>query len=314
MQNSTFGIEAEFQVGAENVIANLHAQGMAGDPMLHGYHCDCPTCGLGNEYPLKGQTDSSCSGEIISDILTFDGYPHPFLSDSGHDSLAVMEAIQEAAIAVDAEPGMTSGLHVHVGHAHIIRYEELKANAFLAYLKWEPLLTKLATGRWQEMRSGNYALRDGLFRKMQQMLSGAGIMGERQWSTWFAHVDSEQMVGAYDNPGTYLYGHHYEADRHSFLNVRTNNPTWEFRLWNSTRSAWRMEMYARTSIAMMDPAVSQRLLDESYPQRLRRETLNRFGNMLADCGHSRASELIDKQAYYLGYRASNAPSSLTTTN
>lgn len=320
-QLSTWGFEAEFQTGAADVIASLFAKGLTGDGVLHGYHCDCDLCMVGNEWPVKGQADSTCSGEIISNILVHKGMLHPL--GLTHNADEILEEVQKSAIEVDAEPGLTSGFHVHVGISHL--NPEQRGRAFLAYLKWEPLLVKLATGRWTGLREGvNRSLRDSSLRDANQIARWAGVQSVLSWHEWFTRreefrewattetrMHSSSLEGGL---GSQLQMLHEGRDRHSFLNVSTNHPTWEFRLWNSTRSAWRMDMHSRVSVAMMDPAVSTQLLEENFPQRLRRETLNRFGRMLAECEHEKAAELIEKQAWYLTHRATNAPSTLTSIN
>lgn len=327
-QLSTFGIEAEFQEGAADVISGLHSLGLAGDGILHGYHCDCPTCELGNDYPLKGQTDSSCSGEIISDVMTFDPDSEtlPWLRD--HNPLNVFQSIEDVAVEADAEPGLNAGLHVHVGIQH--QRDNSLDRVMAAYVKWEPLLVRIAQGRWNILRDMNHPVRvqlAGEITRFMRVVTSNHYYVEndgRLWrDAWNAVQDEvallalQHHLGAVTGDQQALFGRfmrnvHMNHDRHSYLNIEQHrNPTWEFRLWNSTRSAWRLEMFARVSIALMDPAVADRLLAEPYPQRIRRETLYRFARILSECEHDAAAGLVERQAYYLAHRAENAPSTLT---
>src|SRR5205814_1718290 len=107
---------------------------------------------------------------------------------------------------------------------------------------------------------------------------------------------------------------HSVSDRHSNLNICPRRvPTWEFRLWNSTRVAWRMEMFAGLSVALMDPAVTIALAELSPPQRFRTAAagVTNIADACITAGHPRVAALLERQAEYLNNRAASVPSLFT---
>lgn len=306
---TTYGFEAEFSVNASAVIARLHARGLAGDPVLHGYHCDCDYCELSNGYAFRGQTDSSCSGEIISDILGSvedDDYP---------DHVSLMAALCDIAVDVDAEPGNNAGFHVHVGITDEFGdyHDDGLGDALWQFVLWEPVLARIAGGRWSNRRNGmNVPVRDQceyIFRNYncERVTTGGLVAMEAQ-----LRESSRYDFGQFKRDLLYRQR---ENDRHSNLNISArNHPTWEFRLWNSTRSAWRMELYCGLSVALLDPAVVTGLSELSPPTRMARPSTGIADVALAcaNGGHDRVAELLERQAAYLNDRADSAPSLLTT--
>lgn len=277
---------------------------------LHGYHCDCEYCEVRPDHDapaLHAQRDSSCNGEFISRILTH--------GETGHDGLGpldIMAALETAAVEVDAEPGMGSGCHVHVGNRHLTRRDEFDGRvvndagreAFWAYLRWERVLIKLAAGRFQTQRAANYEVLTSVtdyLRNHYQTGSGIG-------PATVAHLEAGDEL---DVVKAIAYDSHYRSDRHSNLNLRTGKPTWEFRLWNSTRAAWRMELWTRLSVALVDPAVVQTLNEAELVHRVTPAAFERLASYLDNCGHSRAAELVERQSTYARDIAPTAPSSLT---
>jgi hypothetical protein len=266
-------------------------------PRLHSYHCDCEHCEFRNGFPFRGQTDSSCSGEIISDIFG----PDPETGQQ-YNTIEMLDALCEAAIEVDAEPGSNSGFHVHVGIAGLSSAS--LRSIWFQLLRWEPTLQRIAGGRWALQRSGmNQSIRQCVAESWSY-LYGAGL----QPSTEVSPDLSPSAIGE-------LFQAHACADRHSNLNISARRaPTWEFRLWNSTRAAWRMEMFTGLSVALMDPAVADGLAVLRPPQRFRTPGSGISDIALAcdNAGHSRVAELLEKQTAYLNDRAATAPAVLTS--
>lgn len=297
-RRATFGFEAEFEVNANAVISRLHALGYAGAPTLHSYHCDCDACAFGEGFAFRGQTDSSCSGEVISDILG---------PDEPHDSGELMAVLADVAVNVDAEPGLRSGFHCHVGIDGLTSVN--LRDALWQVIRWEPTLTKLAGGRWNAQRTGmNTTVRDCVKQAWDYRIGTT--FGTRTLTEW-EHAASDDELGRMKD---YMLGQHMAADRHSNLNIQArSHPTWEFRLWNSTRSAWRMELFTGLSVALMDPVVIANLAALDPP--LRRSNPSTGFNDLAlacdDAGHVGLSDLIVRQGAYLDQRADNAPAALT---
>jgi hypothetical protein len=299
---TTFGFEAEFQTNAASVIAGLHERGRAGDSTLHCYHCDCDNCSFGSEYIFRGQTDSSCSGEIISGVMDWTGTEPEY-------ARAVWTDLQDVAVEVDAEPGPNSGFHVHVGIGDKTR-DEL-ADILWQFLRWEPVLTRIAGGRWALRRDGmNRTVRDDLYRALE-------VYGGYQPTTeGLINMENDRPTGfTFDELKSQLYERHLGNDRHSNLNIaQSSHPTWEFRIWNSTRAAWRMEMYCGLSVALCDNEVVTGLAVLEPPRRFTRPAtgIDRLAEACEAGGFTRTAELLQRQADYLTNRAETAPSVLTT--
>lgn len=295
---TTFGFEAEFHQNANAAIAELHALGLAGAPRLHSYHCDCEYCAFGGEWAFRGQTDSSCSGEVISDI-----------ANTPREGLAWMKALEAVAIDVDAEPGFNSGFHVHVGHQDL-DYSD-RAESLWQFIRWEHVLERVAGGRWETQRSGqNRTVRSclsGLFADVtDRPLNIGSLIG--------VELNDDDMDIDLPRFKRNLLETHMESDRHSNLNIgNRRHPTWEYRLWNSTRVAWRMELFTGLSVALIDPAVASNLAELTPPMRMRSQSSGLSDIALAcdDAGHSRTAELVTRQAAYLTDRAATAPAVLT---
>lgn len=297
-RQTTYGYEAEFDVNATSVIHRLYELDLAGADHLHGYHCDCESCWFRNGWAFRGQTDSSCSGEIISDIMgSNEEYEQRYNSSQ---EWMLMRQLADAAVEVDAEPGLRSGFHVHVATFELS--SDQLADSFYQYLRWEPTLTRVASARWAEQRQNNRAVRS------ESGYDYELIVGEPLSNRSLANhdLDSEFRHS--------MLQQHRRRDRHSNLNVgQRGHPTWEFRLWNSTRAAWRMAMFCDLSKAFMDPLFVRAIAEVNPPQRFRRPSAGI--NLLADtadhCGYRDLPERLLRQAYYLDEKAGEAPMQLT---
>jgi hypothetical protein len=261
MGELSFGYEAEFETGVEALCQELHRMGYTRQDQLCSYHCSCSYC----EFPALGstrrnsifrlQTDSSCDGEVIS---------RPFLD--GDLFLESIQALQIAATEADAEAGPHAGFHVHVD-ARDFGLEE-KARRCWEAKRWEQVLIDLAAGKDHTQRQMNH-------RMMRFGISGNSIRG---------CLDISRSV-LIDN-----YRIHEGADRHSNLNINTRFGTWEWRFWNATRSAWRMELYCRVSCAMMEEPLVERLSASEVDGQ-------KFAELVS-CVDTRCAELIERQQAY----------------
>lgn len=233
------GFEAEFIAAVPELTSALYDRDLVGEPDMHSYHCGCNNCNIHDGYPLRVQHDSSCGGEVISNILT----------DWG-DARSLFRAVQEAAVSVDAEPGLNAGFHVH-SSVEDLSYGQ-KANIVRNFALWEPCLSVIAGGLWNRARrqsysSGNQPVRDCLRPGIESYL-GVVCGNNREWHDTLADI-------SWPETGIDLFDEHYESNRHNNLNVNTGHGTFEFRLFNSTRTAWRMELFARLADAMTTPSI-----------------------------------------------------------
>jgi hypothetical protein len=276
---TTYGFEAEFGTGADEVARLLHAGDWTGDPYIHQYHCDCSYCEFGGDYTFRVQRDSTCSGEVISDV---------FMSDGADTGPHAMRALETAAIEADAEPGFTAGFHVHVGMNGTTRAH--KARALWNFMRWERELLTLAAGRFDRVRDGmnRAAFNPRFFAHVRTDTPFYGSPS-RVSLDWFAE---NLGTDTFADLQTEVLETHKASDRHSNLNIGTRHSTWEFRLWNSTRSAWRMEMFCRTSVALTSPAVVSAMLALPVPD------APALPGILDAEGHSRAAELVARQLHY----------------
>lgn len=255
----TFGFEAEYANNVGGLARLLHNRGYAQAGDLHRYHCGCDSCHFGIGGSLRFQTDSSCGGEAISNVRS--GSPFK------RENRLLFESIQQAALDADAEPSLDAGFHVHVDRRHLSSAE--KRQVVWQFYRYEPVLVELASGLWSFQRGNNSRLR---------VIHG----GYRSYVSGEAEFD---VV-------TNFYDSHLNADRHSNLNIATNHTTFEFRLWNATRSAWRMQLHCGVSQALMDPRFWRRVTDAE----IQREPvpLSTFVSFLPD----RVKELAERQMTY----------------
>lgn len=261
---------------------------------MHRWHCRCDNCRFDSGYKLYAQTDSSCSGEVITTILHHDPASDRYVGD-------LFEKLESAALAVDAEPGTGAGMHVHVQQPK----SKNKVDTLWAFLRNEGLFQAIAAGRFQTVRGCNERLRYIHSYHMQEYIGHD------------YRVDSDRGVDKLEQDLTSIdldclkdevYDTQTIADRHSNLNIATGHGTWEFRIWNSTRAAWRMELFSRLSVALVDPDVVERTL--TMPIGSSPEHVDRFAVLLDSLGHERCAELVDRQNTYA--QTSSYPSALTT--
>lgn len=299
----TFGYEAEFQTNATLAYRALNREGLTPTTDMHRWHCDCSNCGFGGaRFPFRGQTDSSCSGEIISSINTIDGDTFdmdeawiPNGQGGRMGSRAAMAALQEAAVEHDAEPGTRSGFHVHVGVDHLDEAQKIKAVYNLC--RWEELLYELAAGSLPHgLRNENQRYQTQhlmLARDRLNMETNNGNPHADIVDGWQTDLRDGYRIRRAGNLEIdyHLYQIALGADRHSSLNLRTGHGTWEYRLWNSTRSAWRMEMFCSLSLAMVEPGVIAAMADVPDDEL----SLDHFEEILRTNIHTDVVELVQRQ-------------------
>lgn len=292
---TTVGFEAEFEQGAADVIREMHAQygrPIVGAAELHRYHCDCDDCG--NRYRFRGQHDSSCSGEIITNVM--------------EDWLEMSDAadiLQKVATDVDAVPGESSGFHVHVGRPN---GSDSRRAAFFEVMRYEPALRALAAGRFSEQRSNNATLQDALMFRMRDTI--AGPWATRETSEWYNtpnfrydHHAALEWVRHHPEQSIYknmLLEAHNSNDRHSNLCVHTRFHTWEFRFPNSTRSAWRMKMWVGLSAAFVNPTFTAHLMNtDDIPAKKQDRGVSDLVAALNFVDMSTTAELVQRQHTYM---------------
>ncbi len=293
----TFGFEAEFSTPANLIVPALFDMGHLGDNDLHNYTCDCEFCavtvymGDGNFsydsadiWPLRAKHDSSCGGEIISKVFTDIDAAVPYFAD-----------LEAAAIQTDTEPGLEAGFHVHVGRNHLSK--ATRGKLVVAMTLWENVLFDVAAGRWPHNRGWNMSL---------ATLMNDALMDEMEQAGMHVGVDLRSKIHSFatdirnTTTGNLVFRRiadaHMEVDRHSSMAFSPRWPTMEFRLWNSTRAAWRMELWCRLSLLFADIDFIDTLLDEWTPDL----SMSRF--FATVCGSNaddRLKELLERQVRYV---------------
>lgn len=232
----TFGSEHEWHSGGDALVRKLYTAGLLPSSQFHSYHCQCDTCTIGSTYKLKAQRDSSCSGEIIT---------QPFHSIEA--ALPIYSLLESAAVDIDAIPGHSAGLHVHVSRPGV------------TCPPWDPAIQD--TEYWMTLGALFGWLLNHEHWIVQRLASGV-FLHNRGFNVDLAPVIREVLSQHSDTvPSTALrlpsmvnrirLAITDEAGHHAQISTSTSTGvTWEFRFWNSTRSAWRMELAARMSILL----------------------------------------------------------------
>lgn len=297
-----FGFELEFESNAQalaTILANTNLSNtdlnddggwgpngemIIGDSTLHSYHCECGTC---ESHAFRMQRDSSCSGELISNIFT-----------SIEDIRPYLEAIQEACFTADAEPGMTAGLHVHVARdGSLARMNRSDAKRLWQWLRFEPAFERIAYGRFNCLRDFNTPTRTQL-RDFLTYCTGFDEARRivRREHNWFAKLD-DLIRGMCDEDRdlslSSIYAFSNEWDRHGYVATRTRHNTWEFRIWNSTRVAWRMELFIQLSRLWMTDEFVENLNELSTPPE--EVSLDYVRQVLLPMMPEGIAELLDRQ-------------------
>ncbi len=307
MPTITFGFECEFEQNAVEVTTNLFARNndvdvdgpVIGSAELHRYHCECDYCRVipeyngGFVYPFRAQTDSSCSGEIISKVF-----------ESMDEAQPYMEILQDAAVEADGTPGYNSGFHVHVmiPRDNPDRSSGLtRSQRFFQYLRWESTLALISRGRFESMRSMNTTVCRALTYKFEDMASYLpdlpGLSRANLPKLIFEHYDTLTDENEKREWCRQIYRNHRQNDRHTFLNVATRWDTWEFRLFNSTRSAWRMELFCWLSLAFANNGFID-LLAATPTSEILDPNPERLAEILRFTGMGRAADLLAQQIEY----------------
>lgn len=280
---TTFGFEMEVATNAEALAEALHARSLLPNSTLHGYHCSCLHCDFDSTtFPLRAQTDSSCGGEFISQVF-----------DADRMALArrIMDHLQEAAVEADAEPGYNAGFHVHVGWPRSRRNAESLGDLIWQFVEWEPVLSEIAAGRFRAVRD-------------EMNLRLAPMYAEELFDRYSYTTAVDARRNNFDLNAGWLWYMHNATDRHSNLNVATRFNTFEFRIWNSTRSAWRMELWCRLSIAFMDyelVPVMREATTTADP------SVALLCDLLEHNNHPGAADLLRRQLAYMASRPIAGP-------
>lgn len=213
-----FGIECELSGGTSDVLDNL------GLDSLHSYHCDCSRCEPERSSPdWTAQEDCTADGEFISRILTY----------GTADAVDAINAFGAALLAARATHSNGQGLHIHVGTEDMT--PESWVRFWRLWFRYQDDIAKLAQGSYDRVRSYNVPVRF------------SDVVGE-----WDRTPEAEFWSGD-DAIVARRIGRPY--NRASWVNPQTPHGTAEFRLWNSTRLAWRIHLAVGVSVALIQASI-----------------------------------------------------------
>lgn len=208
----TIGHEVEYSAGS--ILAQkLHELGLTDDDGLHNYQCGC-----GTRTPIHSTEDSTARG---GEYLI--GGPNGVLFASDY-YIEVIKAFSAAAIEVRCATGERVGMHTHVGTADLglVQKRLLLRN----YLALQDDLLDLASSHMREVRSNGCTA--------PRLPTSHYIRSDADWTRDIHEIDWHLPGRPTLNFGDY-----------------PNRHTVEFRVWNSTRSAWRMYLAGGISSALV---------------------------------------------------------------
>jgi hypothetical protein len=226
----------------------LNAAGFMRTVEPHDYHCTCSDCAFDGSQErfndrsgnyervpaadLRCQRDSTADGEFITRIL------HDW---SEMQSMTV--ALTAAASQVNATTSNRCGLHVHVDTMLTNHLEGAEARSRIvprAYLAFERYFTEIvAPGSSIRKREMNTTLMQACRQYVSDGYTPGGLNPEPWKDMGRAHVDD-------------MLAQVISRDRHVDLNWARRHGTWEFRVFNATNAAWRIELAARMSVAFVE--------------------------------------------------------------
>lgn len=217
---------------SDYVARELYRRELFRSDYTHGYHCDCEDCtyGFGHSGNLfKVQMDSSCGGEVISSPLTWN-------PQDGADPAGLFSDLEDILVPVPID--QRCGLHVH-GWAQDLSDRQLGRLYELVH-HHEAVLFRLATGRAREHRG---------YRDDFNYCRPLSAFTNRLEVEELALAKSADVKRSPIANQKYIMANLMPLDRLG---------TVEFRHWETTKVAWRMELFTKLSVALIQRAKHSR--------------------------------------------------------
>jgi hypothetical protein len=201
------------------------------DGNAHSNHCGCPSCEWGVS-AVRPQTDCTCTAELVSDPMP---WPHM-------DSEAVMVQLTDVLDELRVLPGTRAGCHIHV------EKDPTRDPNTQAWFSWfEHGFADLARQSFPFVRAyGNDWL--GCVHVDTPVIPEAKRIHMDRVRTGFRHVAQRPPGDRFTRARSYLDGDRYGKGP----NLSDRGQTWEFRIWNSVVSYWRLYMAVEVSCAFLD--------------------------------------------------------------
>jgi len=261
----TFGVEVEYTANADGVAHQL-ARLDWGNAERHGYHCDCDSCDSTDPEWWKYQRDSTVEGEFISGVFDTNNWPTATLA---------FGVLSDASLRARAVAGPSAGMHIHVAEVASHTAAQFPTIA-AAYLLTERYVLEIVA--------------PGASRAKREMNCTLGEAVRSFASDWGGPLSALREHGPFGLITAAVY-----RDKHVDLNYSGRLDTVEFRAYNSTLAAWRMELAARLSVAFFAAAPS--LLVASAAERDADDVLADVITTIYDSDYATKRPLIDMATF-----------------
>lgn len=244
MTGYKFGVECEVSEGAEDVLAHLYRNGDVSSNHLHAYHCGkgynpCDDCRADRSGPdWTGQEDCTADGEFISRILT-----------TGPEGDRALATIADALVKGRAVQDDRVGMHIHTDAEPFADDTASLVRLWRLWMTYQDDIGLLARGKADAVRSyngPNVVKTHGRIGYGGVLSYGASDDTCRDFFT-LDHDDAAQLLDRWVRSGP-------RTGR--WLSGGVEAGTFEFRLWNGSRSLWRIRMAVYVSVALTTAALS----------------------------------------------------------
>lgn len=242
---TTFGYEFEVHRHGLAVLSVLDAMRAVPDSSLHAYHCGCSECshtnyGPSGEWLFSAQEDCTVSAEFPSKVLTWG-------TEQAERAFLTME---RAAVIAGADLSQHSGMHVHVakpaeGPPLVDGGLDARTRAtwrvLRMFIRYQDELVDIASGWREQVRAYNHPL----------------SVNRHHDDFWTLDLDGPAPEWWDSRARNYYYADPERLTNNGgFLTTARHPYTWEFRLWNASKAAWRQRLCVALSVAMTEAAAS----------------------------------------------------------
>ena len=226
-----FGIEVEYMGSIPAAVEALRAAGLSSMSGQYGYvgHSD-------TEWVVKADGSVSRGGEMVSPPLNFDD---PEQRSQVNKAIAALRS-------TGATTGEAAGIHIHVDASDLTA--EQVACVARTFVKFEDIIYRLATSGWRSLRPGGASYCKPLTQTQITGLSRAKTKAQ-VYNAYFGRRISEADVRN-------LHVSHSDAARYYGLNLQSwfYRGTIEFRVFNSSLNADRIQAYIAVCVALVEDA------------------------------------------------------------
>lgn len=263
-----FGIEIEFGGDRNAAVAAIRAAGLSSATRQHGYQGHSQT-----EWVVKMDGSVGRGGELVSPPLDFDD------ASQREQVTRAVQALKDAGCTTDS----SAGIHVHIDTTGLT-VEHIAAVARV-YTKFEDVLYRIASSGWQRMRSGASTYAKPLTQQQVTALAKCKTEAALLRAYYGEGEAGARRRSAYHGDNARYYG----LNLHSWFYRKTI----EFRIFNSSLNAERIQGYIAICVALVEDARrgNRRSINKAY----------RLGDMVA--GSAREEAALHRFLQVLRYEA-----------